>query len=108
MTPASLSGPSFLATRSPGGLREQSPILPRQDIATTIVRSTATWEIFIVGRMIRIAVIVRQLFPIRDIPEGYQPDHAGGLFDFAVGITGVVAIASCIPEHFAVNIIAVI
>jgi hypothetical protein len=33
------------ATRWLGGLRKQAPILPRQDIATTIVRSTATWEI---------------------------------------------------------------
>src|SRR5215471_17195968 len=71
LRPASLSGPTFLATRSPGGLRQQAPILPRQDIATTIVSATETGEVSIVGRMIRIAVIERQLFPVSDISEGH-------------------------------------
>ena len=92
----------------PGGLREQSPILPRQDIATAIRSSTATREVFIVCRMIRIAVIVRQLFPVRDISEGDNPERPGRLFDFTIGITGVIAKASGIPEDRAINIIAVI
>jgi hypothetical protein len=58
--------------------------------------------------MIRIAVIVGQLFPVSDIPEGHQPDHTGGLFDGAVGITGVVAIARRVPEARAINIIALV
>ena len=58
--------------------------------------------------MIRIAVIVRQLFPVADISEGDQPERASRLGDVTVGITGVVAVASGIPEHRAINIIAVI
>src|SRR2546425_1043304 len=103
--PASLLGPSFLATRSLGGLRKQSPILPRQDIATTVGSPTATREVLIVGRMIRIAVIVRQLFPVSDIAKGDQPERAGRLCDFTVRITGVVAIARRISEDCAINII---
>src|SRR5712691_4732867 len=103
---AGMASPS--AMRCPGGLREQSPILPRQDIATALGSSTATGEVCIVCRMIRIAVIERQLFPVRDVSEGHKPERAGRLCDVTVGITGVVAVASGIPEHRAINIIAVI
>jgi hypothetical protein len=104
----SLSGPISSATRGPGALREESPILPRQDIATTVGGPTATREVCVVGRMIRIAVIVGQFFPVSDIPEGDNPDCADRLFNFTVGITGVVAIAGRIPKDRAINIIAVI
>jgi hypothetical protein len=96
------------ATRLPGALRKQSPILPRQDVATTRVSATATGEVFIVGRMIRITVIVGQFFAVSDIAEGHQPDRAGRLGDFAVRITGAVAIACRVPEDCAINIIALI
>jgi hypothetical protein len=58
--------------------------------------------------MIRIAVIVRQLFPRRDIPETHKPDRAGRLGYFTIRITGMVAIARGIPEYLAINIIAVV
>jgi len=92
----------------PGGLREQSPILPRQDIATALRGTATTREVCIVCRMIRIAVIVGQFFPVGDISEGHKPERASRLCDVTVGITGVVAVASGIPEHRAINIIAVI
>src|SRR6266571_5641681 len=92
----------------PPGLREQSPILPRQDIATALRGPTTTWEVFIVCRMIRIAVIEGQFFPVSDISEGDKPERASRLCDVTVGITGVVAVARGIPEHRAINIIAVI
>src|SRR5690242_11639007 len=92
----------------PSGLREQSPILPRQDIATAMHSPATTWEVFIVCRMIRIAIIERQLFPVADISEGDQPERASRLCDVTVGITGVVAVARGIPEHRAINIIVVI
>ena len=92
----------------PGALREQSPVFPRQDIATTIVSSTATRKVFVICRMIRIAVIERQLFPLADISEGNQPERAGRLGDVTVVITGVVAVARGILEHRAIDIIAVI
>src|SRR6266446_4548894 len=92
----------------PGGLREQSPILLSQDIATTIDGPTTTREVCIFFRIILIAVIERQFFPIGDIPEGHKPERASRLGDVTVGITGVVAVASGIPEHRAINIIAVI
>src|SRR5262245_7732162 len=38
------SPPPPSATRGPGALREESPILPRQDIAITLGGPTATWE----------------------------------------------------------------
>jgi hypothetical protein len=80
----------------------------RQDRATALRSTTATREVLITGGIKIIAVIVRQLFPIGDISEGDHPERPGSLFDFTVGITGVVAIAGGIPEHLAVNIIAVI
>ena len=90
------------------GRREQAPRLPGQDITTTIASTATTWEVFIVCRIIRIAVIVRQLFPVGDSPEGHQPERAGRLYDVTVRITGVVAIARRIPKDCAINIIAVI
>ena len=92
----------------PGGLWEQSPILPSQDIATTIGGTATTREVCIFFRIIRIAVIERQLLPIGDISEGDQPERASRLGDVTVGITGVVAVARGILEHRAINIIAVI
>ena len=59
-------------------------------------------------RIIFIAVIVRQFFPVSDIPEGHNPDRPGCLFYFTIGITGVIAIAGRIPEYLAVDIVAVI
>ena len=67
-----------------------------------------TREVCICFRIIRIAVIERQFFPLADIAEGDQPERASRLGDVTVGITGVVAVASGIPEHRAINIIAVI
>jgi hypothetical protein len=96
------------AMGGPGGLREQSPMLPRQDIATTSVSPTATGVVLISVRIKVIAVIVRQFVAISDIPEGDDPDRASRLCDLTVGIAGVVAIASRIPEDRAINIVAVI
>ena len=70
--------------------------------------STATGKVAISIRIILIAVIVRQFFPISDIPEGYNPDCTGGEVDSTIGITGVVDIAGGIPEYLAINIRAVI
>src|SRR4051812_40883078 len=92
----------------PGGLREQSPIFPRQDIATALRGTATTREVCIIFRMILIAIIVRQFFPVSNIPEGDQPERASRHGDVTVEITGVVAVASCIPEHRAINIIAAI
>jgi len=59
-------------------------------------------------KLILIAIIVRQLFSVGDIPEGHNPERPGRLFDFTIGITGVVAIAGGVPEPLAINIVAVI
>ena len=96
------------ASRWPSGLREQSPILLRQDIATTIGGTATTREVCIFFRIIRIAVIERQFFPLADISKSHQPERASRLGDVTVGIAGVVAIASRIPEDRAINIVALI
>jgi hypothetical protein len=67
-----------------------------------------TWEVLITVRIKIIAVIVGQLFPIGDIPEGDNPERPGSLFDFTIGSTRVVAIAGSVPEPLAINIVAVI
>jgi hypothetical protein len=69
---------------------------------------TATGEVAITVRIIRIAIIVRQFFPVSDMPEGHNPDRTGGDVDVTIGITGVVDIAGGIPEYLAINIRAVI
>jgi hypothetical protein len=96
------------AMRCPGGLREQAPRLTSQDIATALRGPATTREVVITIRIVLIAIIVRQFFPVSNIPEGHQPERAGRLFDFTVGITGVIAKASGIPEDRAIDIIAVI
>src|SRR5690349_3965430 len=101
----SLSGHILSATRELGTFREESPILLSQDVATTIGGPAMTREVCIFFRIIRIAVIERQFFPFADISEGDQPERASRLGDVTVGITGVVAVASRIPEHRAINII---
>src|SRR4029453_1148145 len=79
-----------------------------QDITTTIGGTAATGEVLVRVRLKCIAVIERQFFPLADISEGAQPERARRLGDVTVGITGVVAVARGIPEHRAINIIAVI
>ncbi len=69
---------------------------------------TATGEVAITVRIIRIAIIVRQFFPSSDMPEGHNPDRTGGDVDVTIGSTGVVDIAGGVPEYLAINIIAVI
>ena len=69
---------------------------------------TATGKVAITVRIILIAVIVGQFFPVSDIPEGHYPDCAGSDVDFTIGITGVVDRAGGVPEDLAINIIAVI
>ena len=70
--------------------------------------TTATGKVAITVRIILIAVIVGQFFPVSDIPEGHNPDRTGGEVDFTIGITGVVDIAGGVPEDLAIDIIAVI
>jgi len=69
---------------------------------------TATRKVAIRGRIILIAIIVGQFFPISDMPEGHNPDRTGGDVDVTIGVTGVVDIAGGVPADLAINIIAVI
>ena len=50
---------------------------------------TATGEVAITVQIIRIAIIVRQFFPVSDMPEGHNPDRTGGDVDVTIGSTGV-------------------
>jgi hypothetical protein len=70
--------------------------------------TTATGKVAIIVRFILIAVIVGQFFPVSDIPEGHNPDRAGGDVNVTIGITGMVNIAGGVLADLAINIIAVI
>ena len=92
MIPAYLSGPTFLATRSPGSLRKQSPILPRQDIATTMLftEMAGLWVLIIH----LIAVIVREFLTCLNIPDRYNPDDIPELFGLAVWVTRMMILVA--------------
>jgi len=59
-------------------------------------------------RIILVAIIVRQFFPVSDIPDGHNPERPRRLLDFTIGSTGVVDKAGRVPENLAIDIIAVI
>src|SRR5687768_7904144 len=74
----------------PPPLREQVPLLLSQHIPTTIDCFTLTRMHLVVFDPV--AVVIREFFSCRDIPEGENPDTPFRDLDLTVGITGMIDI----------------
>lgn len=82
------------------------PVLLSQDELDAPVGPAETRVLFIILK--RVTVIVGDLFPLSDVPQGDDPNLAAHDFGFGVGGTGMVDVAGGVERYVAVNVVSLV